>query len=105
MDSDSNNYDDVNEDEYHVLAIRNNVNDEADENYNYITDTDQYENEARTRRPYSLLQRNSSSPPPIPNPSRSHRKEPVLYDIKNKYYYDKTKRGQQCIEFGMVCPQ
>ena len=44
MYSDCNNYDDVNEDEYHVPAIRNNsVNDEADEKYNYITNTDQYE--------------------------------------------------------------
>ena len=52
---DSNNDDDVNEVEYHVPAIRNNnVNDEAGENYNYITDTDQYGNEARARRPYSL---------------------------------------------------
>ena len=66
---DSNNDDDVNEGEYHVPAIRNNnVNDKADENYNYITDTDQYGNEARTRRPYSLLQRNSPSPSPIPYP-------------------------------------
>ena len=120
---DSNNDDDVNEGEYHVPAIRNNnVNDEADENYNYITDTDQYGNEARARRPYSLLQRNSPSPPPIPQSfAQSQKKkktaktkdgkenflwkddnvyylcnkwqEPVLYDIKNKYYYDKTKRG------------
>ena len=85
---DSNNDNDVNEGEYHVPAIRNNnVNDEADENYNYITDTDQYGNEARTLRPYSLLQRNSPSPPPIPQSfAQSQKKKRTA----------KTRRERKC---------
>ena len=133
---DTNNDDDVNEGEYHVPAIRNNnVNDEADENYNYINDTDQYGNEARARRPYALLQRNSPSPPPIPQSFAQAQKKKKRQKRKTgkKIFFGRTitfticvtsgRRSRysttlttstttitrsevlQWIEFGIVCPQ